>query len=100
MASCGYLFRFFLREGGRLYTGYVHVCGRCVDDVVFAVLSDVLCALRAASCCRRLLRSRRILVGVLQRNFGFSSVSFEWEIARDLPIVNIASWMNKQISLS
>ena len=51
----------------------VHVCGRCVDDVAFAVLSDVLCALRAASCYRRLLRSRWILVGVLQRSFGWKS---------------------------
>ena len=40
----------------------------CVNDVAFAGLSDVLCALHAASCCRRLLRSRWILVGVLQRS--------------------------------
>ena len=34
----------------------------CVDDVAIAVLSDrdVLCALRAASCCHRVLRSRLI----------------------------------------
>ena len=30
----------------------------CVDDVAFAGLSDVVCALHAASCCRCLLRSR------------------------------------------
>ena len=45
----------------------------CVDDVAFAGLSDVVCALHAASCCRCLLRSRWILVGVLQRCFGWKS---------------------------
>ena len=45
----------------------------CVDDVAFAGLSDVVCALHAASCCRCLLRSRWILVSVLQRCFGWKS---------------------------